>query len=734
MNNKKVLLFSALALSMGLGSCVNSDYDLGNMDNTIGIKVKDLTIAMKMDELKLEKVLDLEDGSEIKKIKDPVTGKDIYAVLEEGDFESDPITIDGFTAESPTIDPITDALPMDSINKSVFKALSDEIAKETNKQINNERDRITKDYLAQYDQAVVDATKDAIEEVYLDAVADAQKNSPIPLTDAQKKAIRDNIEVDKKAEIEKKVKEKINEKLGFTKEDIPQKVSDDVEAKRDSIVTATVNDPKVRKDAQEVAWKQVKDDEVFAKYNISNKNRTVNAESDAVDKALRKLDYVHAETNLNLGIRLTNLANSIKVVIKDTRVQMPKGLDIEGKDSKGKDIKNMYDKKTGILNLGNVDLTSGKYDLAVKVNGFDPSYGDIVFKPGNNAPGHFEFSSTVNVANGEVDITKKDFQGEHTIFDLPAEAEYSCTVEMSDIKVNSIDGIICYEIDEPQIDPVDISDLPDMLSDDGTSLILYDPQIYLSLNNPLAQDNVKARMGLQLTAIRDNGGDNEVCRIDDEYVESAKAQNVFCLAPAKPAQMYPGFEGAEWKSFKSLSNIAKGKGLPRRIAVDVLDPQIPEQAVKNFALGRDLESVKGRYTLYAPLNLTEGSVIEYRDTIDGWYDDTMAKLTVYELKLDAKIISTIPLAATLNITPIDKDGKKISGIECNSIKVAEGTTPQEAHFVLTSKNGMKDLDGLLVHAHIVKEGAEETLKPDDYIKIEEAKVTITGEYIEPDND
>jgi hypothetical protein len=73
---KSMLL--SMAMTCSLFSCVNGDYDLSDVDTTVGVKINDLTIPLNLDEVTLKSVLELEDDSQIKE----VNGE--YAVIEVG--------------------------------------------------------------------------------------------------------------------------------------------------------------------------------------------------------------------------------------------------------------------------------------------------------------------------------------------------------------------------------------------------------------------------------------------------------------------------------------------------------------------------------------------------------------------------------------------------------------------------------------------------------------------------
>ena len=98
----------SIASILAITSCVDDNYNLSDIDTTVGISVNELTIPLNVDEIVLEKVLDLEEDSRIKEVE--VKVKKIYAIVEEGTFKSEKIEIPGFTAEGIDIDPIEEKL------------------------------------------------------------------------------------------------------------------------------------------------------------------------------------------------------------------------------------------------------------------------------------------------------------------------------------------------------------------------------------------------------------------------------------------------------------------------------------------------------------------------------------------------------------------------------------------------------------------------------------------------
>ena len=97
-----------LIMAMSLFACVNSDYDLSDIDSTVGVKVDDLVVPLKLDAITLQNLLDLEEESQVKEINGE------YAFLEEGSFESYPIEIPSFTIPAPSITPISETADLNS--------------------------------------------------------------------------------------------------------------------------------------------------------------------------------------------------------------------------------------------------------------------------------------------------------------------------------------------------------------------------------------------------------------------------------------------------------------------------------------------------------------------------------------------------------------------------------------------------------------------------------------------
>ncbi|MBE6303351.1 MAG: hypothetical protein E7089_05390 [Bacteroidales bacterium] len=614
MIKKRLFILLAVAGTISV-SCVDSNYKLSDLDTTVGINVSNLTIPLNVDSLVLDQVLDLDEDGKVKKqtLED---GTEIYAIIEEGTFESDKIDIPGFTTESPDIDPITATLTRDT-------------------QI------------------------------------------------------------------------KIRRRKGSAKDGI-----------------ASIN------------------------YPINAKDLTSFKASGNVDKSIKGIDKIGVDAKFGTSIDVSNnpeLLNKIKSVsFEELKVDMPKGL--EGKieiavGSEKKEITKCYDNEKGLLDLTTykenygkefeLKVESGKLDFNAKIDAIDVEKAgdDIKFEDGK-----FEINSSVSV-EGDVVVYGDEVLEEEgfTLEDLPKDINYQCQPTLSEIKVSEFSGKIQYDIEDINIDPISLSDIPDMLSQDSTNIKLANPQIYLRLNNPLVGNNLYAETGLAMTAKRNDGSKKKIELSDNLKMD--KAYNVFCLTTdgnMSKEMLHPDYKDAANKKFNGFSDILSGNGangLPDNIEIDVVNPQIPEQTISKFELDKTIDKVEGTYLFYAPLALKdESSFIIYQDTLDGWYDETLEKLSISELNVKTDVNSEIPLNLELSFSPIDVNGKKIKNIKSNTVKLNATKELQPVNINL--EGDIKNLDGIIVRAKLIGAEGGQPIAPSQNISFKNLKIAVTGNYVD----
>lgn len=198
--------------------------------------------------------------------------------------------------------------------------------------------------------------------------------------------------------------------------------------------------------------------------------------------------------------------------------------------------------------------------------------------------------------------------------------------------------------------------------------------------------------------------------------------------------------GSTFVEFNNLGNILSGNQLPTKIDIEIINPEIPQQTVHNFLLGQDFETVKGSYTFYTPLALTDKAQIHYTDTLDGWSDDELDHFTVEQLDINAKVESNIPFGFKVVAFPIDKSGKIITAngqsIQAVLQSVAANGATNDMLPALANTNiliefdgPLKDIDGIMLKAILSGAETNNSLKPNQKIRFTDIQLKVTGEYI-----
>lgn len=438
---------------------------------------------------------------------------------------------------------------------------------------------------------------------------------------------------------------------------------------------------------------------------------TSSFESSAVeyDESVKDILKLGVDATFASTITVKGFDGAAVVDLEGLQIQYPKGMTLEPNIGR-------YNPETGILDLSNEDDILNK-TIILHVTEIATNNGENVKL--NKEEHTVVYAGEIKVIAGTMKVSN--------VTSLPETATLTITPTVDDIKVASFSGVLEYEVDQFTIDPIDISDLPSILNQSGTAIRLENPQIYLSLTNPIS--NVWFQTGFQMTAERD--GNSKSYQIDNgtfntkEFIGEEK--NLFVLSPVEPTDYIVGYSEAQWVPYSGLRNVlAEVDGIPTKIYVDVLNPQMPTQEVLDFQLG-SYNGMEGEYTFYAPLQLSGSSQIVYNDTIDGWNDEDVDEITIDKLVLNFDATIELPFALDLTVYPIDKNGKKMEGVAGNaSIPANAKDVPTE----VTITGTVKHLDGVIISATVVTEEGQNNppLSPQMTLQMKNSKVTVAGSY------
>ena len=612
MNKKHIYI--GLLLALPLQSCIDSDYNLSDMDTNVTIPVTELTLPVNVESLTLHTVLDLDENSQIKEHNGQ------YAVIVEGTFESDRIQVDNFNMGAANID--------DIVSKSA-------------KSVNHTRAKARK-------------TKGGVLERYI------------------------------------------------------------------------------------------------ASYVLPTEKTQVSLSGKDVTSAIQSLKSVSVNTTISTKVSLDK-TDKLGSVVETMRVEgfsfkVPKGLEgqlvLKTKDGT-EYTSSQIDSKTGIatFDVEEIVLQGGEFDMDFNVSTLNQDILDQTLeqiKKNDN----FIVEDNFGISDGVINIYDSDFDDSfqnQTIDDmydaLPDEIDYVSSQEMSDIEVKDFSGDLDYAVQNINIDPIDLTDVPDLLNQTGTYLNFTNPQLYLSLNNPVVdgvEATVPASTKFEIISVDKEGKENKYTLDNGEEIMADARQNYFYLSPltVENVDKYESFEMAEHVKFSSLGQILSGGdistslGIPTQLIVKAIDTRVKADGITNFQLGTEFAPITGRYVFYAPLSLTPGSRIRYSETYDGWNSDALDDITISALKVNCDVTTDVPFALDIKMTPIDKFGNRLTNCT-TTVRVGSMAQGQKLEVVMTGE--IKNLDGIVIDAYATSE-SEATLCPGMKINMENIKANVTGKY------
>lgn len=458
---------------------------------------------------------------------------------------------------------------------------------------------------------------------------------------------------------------------------------------------------------------------VVAYYSISSTPTTVTSEASGIDESIVSIDRLDVSTRIVTKLNVIGLnAEALSgMKIEGLKMKYPKGL--VATTDKGR-----YNSATGELTFSEalVPNSNGELTVTMNVTALDASYENIEF----NVTQHtFKFEDKIFVQEGRVNI--------YADKNLPSQVTFKVTPSMDDINVTKFTGSIVYNVGDINIDPIDISNLPDLINQEGTSISIADPRLYLTLSNPLEKFIPQGQImnlgaGVSLKSEREGNSKEFVLDGGRFGTEATNTGYTYVLSPNKPADSYEGYDNPQWVKFSALSDVldVNGKGLPSKIYVNIAEPRIDKTDINGIELGTDLPRVVGNYTFYAPLQLNDGSAIKYVDTIDGWGDEDLDKMTINKLDLNFLGSTEVPFDLELKVLPINKTGKPIAGVTSNTVKI-----PAKAKNVpvsVTVEGEIKELDGIQIEARLVNKGSDTILAPSMKLIINDLKAKVSGYY------
>ena len=459
------------------------------------------------------------------------------------------------------------------------------------------------------------------------------------------------------------------------------------------------------------------------RYSLEQNVSDFTYETHSVSDYIVSMDKIGTELRVEMKFDLVGLDVVKSFTLHNFELQLPKGLDVELETERGK-----YNPETGVLTIEDGPHSGHSLDFVMNVSEIDIDVAGIKYAHDSHT---IIFSDHIGIYSGEIIITNDDIEG--TITELLLSGNFPKTIDLkseydlSDILVKTFTGEIKYTLEAIDIAPIVINNIPDVLSQDETDIVLANPQVYVSLNNPLFDYKLYAQSGLEITSHWSNL--SKIAALDNGVFTIAGIPlNVFCMSPTKPDKYYVGYESAEHVPFSDLADVLSGDGLPSSLKVTLDNPNVPVQHVEDFQLGKDFGAIQGKYTFYTPLELGLDSRIVYASTEDGWNDEDVDAITIKKMNVSASVTNNLPLDIEITGYPVDIDGNQIGNVEVEGMSVSANAVDQPLNIIITGE--IKHLDGIYFKAVAEPKGNDNVLKPSDSIHLKDLRVTISGNYID----
>ena len=387
--------------------------------------------------------------------------------------------------------------------------------------------------------------------------------------------------------------------------------------------------------------------------------------------------------------------------IKNLQIQLPRGLEFTTTSGK-------YDSATGILTI-NGDVTSPTLEISGRATALNIPTGAF-----SESEHTLSLTGGVGIIGGSLAISPR------ADWSIPSRLGLDLKFSFSDIEVKSIDGVVQHSIDNVKIPDIDISNLPDLLAQSGTNLVLANPRLYLDVNNPLYTTGVYAHTGFEITSF--HGTEGVTRSIDNSYLTiAANATDYLVLSPEAPA----GHEAYTHVPFTGLRDVLSGNGLPDKLEVELTDPKLPRQTIANFPIGYNFGEITGNYRFEAPLQFGAGTRIEYKEVNDGWGDEDIENLTIEHLEVSMKVTTDVPVSIDLVCYPLNSKGERMN-VTISPLNIEANANNQQV--TLGIDGVIRDLDGIEFTATASAQSDASALSPNMSITISELRPCVSGYY------
>ena len=301
-----------------------------------------------------------------------------------------------------------------------------------------------------------------------------------------------------------------------------------------------------------------------------------------------------------------------------------------------------------------------------------------------------------------------------------------------------------FDLEFAQSVPLEFGEEVDaILRNKNNNLTLANPQLALSIHNPIAQDLV-----FDLSIIGKDATDKAINTaslvFDEPFVLAAGQRNEDgTISPKATRWLFAVSDSITKQGYETKTAPALGtllNELPHKIDI-ALNAHFNTDLTAQIDYNNDLE-LACEYGILVPLQFDDMH-LNYADTIseikfnlEETLSDMGLSVTEVELAVSMNLKNTLPLGLTLNLTPLDADGKEIKGIEIGCIEVPAGDgraigtgegvkgTPVELSIKCASSAALAELDKIIFQLDVASGNGDNALSGAQGLQISDIVLQI----------
>lgn len=448
-------------------------------------------------------------------------------------------------------------------------------------------------------------------------------------------------------------------------------------------------------------------------------NSTFKFETSAVDGRVRGLKSAKCDCSLVLNFEVpAGVTAGGNAHIADLKIKVPANLHVES-----------YSRDGEYLAIGDLNLVNGKASVTLKISGIDfesTSSMDFSFTPGATISDY----GTLAVSGG-LGISGR-LVGEVSSANIPSDGiSFALKPYLSSVEVKAVSGSVEFTFGGLSLSDIYINDMPSVLEDAKAEL--QNPQIYVKMNNPLADYGMTGSTRLNFKSYFHDelafNATSSTLVLGNQGGSNAEHQ--YCIAEFQPSAYYGPYSASEFVSISNLSGLIGPNGFSDyRLNVSTDDPRMSGE-VTDFPLGSTLPAIRGGYSFYSPVALRVGSSLTYSEQETGWDDETVRKMRIEHLKVSADVANSLPFDITLSGTPLNANGEPCvdanthQPVTIGPVTIAANGT---SHIELMTSGAITNLDGITYKAEGKVTQETGALKPGSPIHLTNIRVTVSGSY------